>query len=115
MASSFEWRRPMGPVFQNRLLSGLVILVTFAILVVLGLQFHSHFDRRPRTQSGRRLFLEYHPVAGQYILELSGLILKNIGAPAFNIEFEPDVCCGHTLLLDNPTKSVDSNPYPIVL
>jgi len=113
--ASFEWLRPVVLFFQNRLLSGLVIVVTFAILVVLVLVVHAYFEPRPRTQSGPKLFLEYHPVVGQYILELSGLILKNIGAPAFNIEFEPEVRCGHTLLLDNPTKSVDSNPYPIVL
>lgn len=114
--ASFEWLRPVVLFFQNRLLSGLVIVATFAVLVVLVLVVHAYFESRSKTQSGPKLFLEYHSVPAQYILEFSGLTLKNIGTPAFNIEFEPDVRSGLTLLMDNPTGSVSSaNSYPIRL
>jgi hypothetical protein len=67
------------------------------------------FEHRPK------LFLEYSPVvAAAYALTYSGLSLKNGGGTAYNVEFEPELRAGFTLVLDNPISSVEKDaPYPI--
>lgn len=55
-----------------------------------------------------RLFLEYsNAAAAQYAMTFSGLFLKNDGGRAFNVEFEPEIHGRYTLLMDNPTQSID--------
>ena len=60
-------------------------------------------------QKAPRLFLDFsNTIAAQYALTFSGLILKNDGGRAFNVEFELEVRSGLTMLLDNPTSSIES-------
>lgn len=64
-----------------------------------------------------KLFLEYSAaVAARYGTTHSGLFLRNEGGRAFNVEFEPEIRSGKTLLMDNPVESVDAgNPYSVNL
>ena len=59
-------------------------------------------------QKAPRLFLDFsNSVAAQYAMTFSGLVLKNDGGRAFNVEFQPEVRFGLTIRLDNPTQSID--------
>ena len=93
---------------------GLAIIGFTAVLLILIV--HAYFETRTgkhgivqgAVENAPRLFLEYsNTIAAQYGMTNSGLSLKNDGGRAFNVDFEPEVRASYTLLLENPTRSID--------
>src|SRR5260370_4628176 len=81
--ASFEWLLPITLFFQNRLLSGLIIVVAFAVLVVLVLVFHAYLETRPSKHADPDApFLTLHfPIEDMYSHQLRTdyIFVKNIG------------------------------------
>jgi len=71
-------------------------------------------ERRKTWENRPKLFLEYDAAtATKYSLTYSGVFLKNSGGIAHNVHFQPEVRAGLSLEMEDPTGSVNANPFAV--